>query len=266
MISLSDFKPLKPREIKLKPIQFKVAEKKIADESQLEQNDALSEVDQLLERKKQLLDELAYLKTELKTTKDTIELNRKRADEDIEQAKTTWISERELLEEAAQQKGFQEGYIAGENQAQVDFKERINLANDIIHQAEKERELIIEQANQEIVELSMAVAKKVVFDAVLTKDAMLPIVKEAIKTYHNQTIIRIRTSVTDFELIHSQTDELARVLNEGVMLSVLPDDSLSTGGCVIETPSGQLDISVDRQLEKIHQTLSDTMEEMNRGH
>lgn len=266
MISLSDFKPLKAREIKLKPIQFKVEEPVYVDEMTEEVDASRSDIDQLEQQKADLNNEITELKHELTKVKQQIEQEKEQAQQEINQAKHDWQSEKDILIESAKNEGYQSGYEIGEQTALADFTTRIEKANEIIHQAEQEREIIIEKAQSDIVELSMVVAKKVVFDAVMSKDALLPLVKEAIKTYHDQTIIRIRTSIHDFDLIHSQTDELTRVLIDGVMLSVLPDDKLPTGGCVIETPSGQLDISVDRQLEKIHEALTETMEAMQRGH
>ncbi|MGM0522554.1 MAG: flagellar assembly protein FliH [Bacillota bacterium] len=263
---MSDFKPFKAREIKLKPIQFKVEEPVHVDDTLTEEDESLSEIEQLEHQKKQLNDELMQLKQELTNIQQQIDQEKQQAEQDINQQKQDWQSEKETLIESAKNEGYQAGYETGEQAALADFASRIEQANEIIHQAEQEREIIIEKAHADIVELSMVVAKKVVFDAVMSKDALLPIVKTAIKDYHDQTIIRIRTSIQDFDLIHSQTDELTRVLNEGVMLSVLPDDKLPTGGCVIETPSGQLDVSVDRQLEKIHEALTETMEEMQRGY
>ena len=266
MILLSDFKPLKAREIKLKPIQFKVEEPVQVDEPSTVVDDSLSELEQLEQQKTHLNAELNQLKQELTKVQQQIETEKQQAEQDIDQKRQDWQLEKETLVESAKNEGYQAGYKTGEQAALADFSSRIETANEIIHQAEQEREIIIEKAHADIVELSMVVAKKVVFDAVMSKDALLPIVKTAIKDYHDQTIIRIRTSIQDFDLIHSQTDELTRVLNDGVMLSVLPDDKLPTGGCVIETPSGQLDVSVDRQLEKIHDALTETMEEMQRGH
>ena len=266
MILLSDFKPLKAREIKLKPIQFKVEEPVQVDEPSTVVDDSLSELEQLEQQKTHLNAELNQLKQELTKVQQQIETEKQQAEQEIDQKRQDWQLEKETLVESAKNEGYQAGYKTGEQAALADFSSRIETANEIIHQAEQEREIIIEKAHADIVELSMVVAKKVVFDAVMSKDALLPIVKTAIKDYHDQTIIRIRTSIQDFDLIHSQTDELTRVLNDGVMLSVLPDDKLPTGGCVIETPSGQLDVSVDRQLEKIHDALTETMEEMQRGH
>ncbi len=266
MISLSDFKPLKAREIKLKPIQFKVEEPMHVDETSTEVDASLSEIDQLEQQKAHLNDTLTKLKQELTQVQQQIEQEKQQAEQDINQAKQDWQSEKETLIEAAKTEGYQAGYDTGEQAALADFASQIEKANEIIHQAEQEREIIIDKAHADIVELSLVVAKKVVFDSVMSKEALLPIVKEAIKAYHVQTIIRIRTSIQDFDLIYSQTDELTRVLNDGVMLTVLPDDKLPTGGCVIETPSGQLDVSVDRQLKKIHEALTETMEEMQRGH
>jgi len=266
MILLSDFKPLKAREIKLKPIQFKVEEPVQVDEPSTVVDDSLSELEQLEQQKTHLNTELNQLKQELIKVQQQIETEKQQAEQDIDQKRQDWQLEKETLVESAKNEGYQAGYETGEQAALADFSSRIETANEIIHQAEQEREIIIEKAHADIVELAMVVAKKVVFDAVMSNDALLPIVKTAIKDYHDQTIIRIRTSIQDFDLIHSQTDELTRVLNDGVMLSVLPDDKLPTGGCVIETPSGQLDVSVDRQLEKIHEALTETMEEMQRGH
>ncbi|GEM00769.1 flagellar assembly protein FliH [Halolactibacillus halophilus] len=263
---MSDFKPLKAREIKLKPIQFKVEEPEQIGDSPSEVDESLSDLEQLEQKKAHLNDELNQLKQELTKVHQQIEADRQQAEQDINQKKQDWQLEKETLIESAKNEGYQAGHETGEQAALADFSSRIEKANEIIHQAEQEREIIIDKAHADIVELAMVVAKKVVFDAVMSNDALLPIVKTAIKDYHDQTIIRIRTSIQDFDLIHSQTDELTRVLNDGVMLSVLPDDKLPIGGCVIETPSGQLDVSVDRQLEKIHEALTETMEEMPRGH
>lgn len=263
MILLSDFKPLKAREIKLKPIRFKI-EESIKDGVQSESVESVSEIDTFLAKKAQLEQELSDLNNDFVTLQQEIIQKREQADKEIELNKQNWEKEKVKQKEQAINEGYQAGYEEGRQNALIDFQSRIEKANEIIHQAEQEREIIIDKSHNDIVDLSMYIAKKVVMDAIMSKDAMLPIVNRSIKAYHDQTIIRIRVSVDDFDLIHSNTDELTRVLQAGVMLSVLPDEKLAAGGCIIETPTGQLDVSVDRQLEKIHEALTETMEEMQR--
>lgn len=260
MILLSN-SSLEPRKIGIKPIKFKELKQTFPH---AHSGEGISKEDQLKHKHQQLAESIQEQELKLQSIKTEAENELTLARETIQAEQAAWDEEKQSWIEEARKKGYQLGYEEGENQAFQDFNQRIRKATAIIHQAEEEREVIIDQAEADILKLAMSVAEKIVKQSIIEKDAALELVKAAIKECHNQAIIRIYVSVDDFELVNTHTDDLLRMLDEGVTLSVHPDETQQEGICIIETPNGKLDVSVDVQLDKINRTLMEYMEEMHR--
>lgn len=255
MILLSNPSSNGSRKINLKPIVFP-AYTDIVKQDSVENHFENAQV--------KLASEVEELQTQLTQLRQSISSERAAFDSEIEEAKRIFEKEKKQAEETARNKGYQVGYDEGTNQAFIDFSDRLHQANELIYQAEQEREIIIDKAESDILGIAMAAAKKIVGSALLDKEAMLNIVQEGIKHCHNQPILRIFTSIDDFNLVNEHTDELNRLLDDGVSLSIHPNETFSQGHCEIETPHGKVDLSVDTQLEKISTALFEAMEELRR--
>lgn len=78
----------------------------------------------------------------------------------IEQEKNNWAAEKQKLIEEAKAEGFEQGVALGKAEAMKQYAELIGQANSITEMSRKAAEDKLEDANEEIVELAVALAKK----------------------------------------------------------------------------------------------------------
>jgi flagellar assembly protein FliH len=164
------------------------------------------------------------------------------------------------LEQEAYEKGFaqgeRDGFELGEKKA-AKFVEKIeNLFMESIPLKDE----IIKQHEKEILDLIFAVAGKIVhhqieFDESIVKDTIL----SALKLSVQKSKIVIRVNPKDYDFVEKLRPDLFMKFNEVKSIIISSDQSISRGGCFLETPGGDVDARVEAQLEKIRQSLEENM-------
>ncbi|MCL2699868.1 MAG: FliH/SctL family protein, partial [Defluviitaleaceae bacterium] len=67
--------------------------------------------------------------------------------------------------------------------------------------------------------------------------------------------ITIRVSDADYEATYESREEIQQYADAGAKLEILKDPSLTQGDCIIETPFGAIDCSLDQQSESLKKNL-----------
>ena len=107
-------------------------------------------------------------------------------------------------------------------------------------------------------ELAVHVAEKIL--KVQLNDepkSFLPIVLSAIETIKDQSMVSIYLHPNNYEEVIQQKDELIRSLDGDTKVSIYIDHKLKEHACVIEHPFGQIDASIDTQLQQLRKALLD---------
>ncbi|GAB3793956.1 flagellar assembly protein FliH [Virgibacillus kimchii] len=214
--------------------------------------------DEIAAEKDRAWQELGQAKDELEQVKkeqETLLLNTKRA---IEQEKENWKEEKKNLRKAARQEGYQTGYIQGKEESLREFSSLIDQANSLTDAALQDYEKTIEKSEEKILDLAIHTAGRIM-TLKLEEDpsAFLPIVKAAVKELKDQTIITIHVHPDYYLTVMEQKDELVRLLEDDMKLSLYANENLDETGCMIHHPFGQIDAGVDTQLEQIRKALSE---------
>ena len=103
-----------------------------------------------------------------------------------------------------------------------------------------------------MLKLVIAVARKVVRrEVAMDRDVILGILREAVKNVLDRDRIKIRLNPQDHERVSKLTPALIAGF-EGIRSIVLEaDEGISAGGAVIETAFGEIDATLEQQLEEI---------------
>lgn len=163
------------------------------------------------------------------------------------------------------ERAFQSGYQSGWETA---VKE-IQMATDSIFRTFRKglddivslKDSILDQSEDDIVQLSTAIAKKLVCKELRQHpDTIVSIVKEAIKLVRSRDEIVIRIHPEDCDILKQHLSEMVEQLNEGkagpqqdVPIRIEEDPSLTPGGCIVETDTGLIDMSFEARMESIDQ-------------
>ena len=163
---------------------------------------------------------------------------------------------KEDLKERAYKEGFELGLKEGREKAQKEVEEILARLEGLIRSLEKIREEIYKKAEEEILQLSIAIAKKILRrELELNHSSVLQLVREAIRRLTEEDTIKVYLSFEDFELVKRHREDLIRELGESKNLIISPSQEVSPGGCFVETDFAQVDARLETQLETIIQAL-----------
>ncbi|OWA33761.1 flagellar assembly protein FliH [Saccharibacillus sp. O16] len=166
----------------------------------------------------------------------------------------------EDLIEAVKSQGFREGYEEGRAQAEAELALRMQQAAEeaqaLIQEAVRTKEEIIQEAEPFLVDLSTAIAEKVI-DRKLAEDEELTLglIRQTLSRKRQQGTIALCVAPSQFSMINSAREELAMSIDSQAELEILPDSTVKDRGCVIRSNFGSVDARIDTQLTEIKREL-----------
>lgn len=259
MISLSKMKQYheqnhKEKVIQIKPIEFK----KVEHAANVNPSISFEEEKNMLEKEIQnLQDQIENLKREKERMIDSTK-------EEIKREKENWDQEKKLLINQGYQEGYEIGISEGRQKAEVQYETLINQMNDLEKMAIKDYHTRLEQTDHVIVDLSVNIAEKIIQDEIAKDPKMfLNIVTAAITEIKDQSQISIHAHPDNYEILMKQKGELINTLDGDTKLSIFMNQKMTVNECLIEHPFGQVDASVDTQLEQIRDVLHQVTMEIN---
>jgi flagellar assembly protein FliH len=160
------------------------------------------------------------------------------------------------LRDEASKEGHASGYKVGVAQGYDEVKAFLEEAVKIVEYAKQEKQELLERSEQEILELALAVATRVVHSEITINSAVvLAVVKDALQKAKDQNRITIRVHPFDFETVMAEKQTLQAILGREMGMEIRGDIGVGAGGCVIETEYGAIDARIDTQLETIKSAL-----------
>lgn len=175
-----------------------------------------------------------------------------------------WWQERRLqdehLVEALKSEGYDTGYREGSEKVLSDLQEQIaqmmEEAQTVLKQAYLMKEQIIQEAEPFLVELSCAIAEKVI-DKQLTleSDYVIDLIKNNLSRKREQGVITLCVAPKYFSFVQAAREELGAAIDSQAELQIIPDSTVQDRGCVIRSSFGSVDARVDTQLTEIKKEL-----------
>jgi len=130
---------------------------------------------------------------------------------------------------------------------------RLKVVSQALLQAKEEA---LNQAQKEVVEMALAIAKRVVRANVqVNKEIVTNMVEESLRRVVDRERILIRVNPKDVEEIRGHRDEYTSSVEGIESLEIVADRRVSPGGCVVETNTGNIVADLDAQLEEIKEKL-----------
>lgn len=169
------------------------------------------------------------------------------------------IDDRNLVsraqEEAVQikQNAYQEGYNLGLQQATTEIDNFKNVLSAFMGAEDKVFNLIAPN----VLELSMSIAQKVIkheakIDLQIVEDTVMDALKMLSK---NEPKIVLRVNPIQVQYLKDTLPEKIKSLGMETKLSVLSDEAVAEGGCIIQTNNGMIDATVEAQLGIVQMAL-----------
>lgn len=207
-----------------------------------------------------LSDAMALAEKQLQTARTQIEQLRATAKLEIE----SWWEARRLEDdsviashrEQGYSTGFQEGLTAGKEQAYAEFMPKVEEAIEVLNKAYAAKQVILGEAEPFLVELSTAVARKILEKELQTHpEQVLGIIGKALARIRGQQMIVLSVHPHQFTIVQDSREELLRLIDHEAELKIIPDPAVDIGGCLIRNALGTIDARIDTQLKEIKKGL-----------
>jgi len=159
---------------------------------------------------------------------------------------------RAAVEREAFAKGFAQGERAGAEAAGKRGEVMLRRLTETLDELTSLRAQMIHQTEHQMVQLALAVARRVVHREIsLDRDLLVAMARVAMDRLGESAQVTVRLSPEDFEA----TSAARAALWTGTNVTVVADSRVSRGGCRIESDLGVMDAGADAQIQEIARAL-----------
>lgn len=169
------------------------------------------------------------------------------------------IDDRNLVsraqEEAVQikQNAYQEGYNLGLQQAAAEIENFQNVLGAFMGAQDR----VFNEIAPNILELSMSIAQKVIkHEATTDVQVVVDTVMDALRMLSkNEPKIVLRVNPVQVQYLKDTLPDKIKSIGMETKLSILSDEAVTEGGCIIQTNNGMIDATVEAQLGIVQMAL-----------
>jgi flagellar assembly protein FliH len=164
----------------------------------------------------------------------------------------------ESIAQGAREQGFEAGYSEGVARAEAAVLERLAMAEQVVAQVRVAREEALASCERDLVELAFQIAEKVVRQRVAADpDATLGVLEHALRKAFVRDGLTVLCNPADLERLSGASEILQTRVGSLSGLSLIGDRRISQGGVVVRTDAGDIDATIESQLERLRDLMFD---------
>lgn len=156
----------------------------------------------------------------------------------------------------ARASGFQQGFLAGQSEAESQYRSKIDESLELMRQIESDQKKRLLQSEQQLIELSVEIAQRIIEKQLETDNEwIVNTVKSALAEAVDQSKIEIYAHPEDIPMLAANKEEFLSSFASRIDLFFVAELSIRQGGCVLHTPIGTIDARLDTQLNEVRRAL-----------
>jgi flagellar assembly protein FliH len=162
----------------------------------------------------------------------------------------------EAIKSEGYEQGYNEGRLKAEEELQKKIEEMIIESQTVLEEAYRVKNQIIQEAEPFLVELSTAIAEKVIGKQLTIESGyMIDLIRKNLSRKREQGVITLCVSPMNYEYVQAAREELSLSIDSQAELKIIPDVTVKDSGCVIRSSFGSIDARIDTQLVEIKKEL-----------
>ncbi|MGM0418261.1 MAG: FliH/SctL family protein [Thermodesulfobacteriota bacterium] len=170
----------------------------------------------------------------------------------------------EELREEKKAEGFEEGkingYEAGKQEAydevRKEFGQKAKSVLKILESIESSWDKVLEKYEDEIVELSLNIARRVLYsNLTLDPDFVKLSIKEALNEIPDPVDVTIGVNPEDYNIIEMIKEDFFQRFENLKNITIVSDPAIGRGGCTIDSESGGITQTVENRLNILEEQL-----------
>ncbi|MBI3900278.1 MAG: hypothetical protein HY308_18595 [Gammaproteobacteria bacterium] len=158
------------------------------------------------------------------------------------------------LRQQAVDDGFAQGKNEGREQGEAEFEAQLEKLAALLASARASLDAGIDGVTDIAVEIVYEAVVKIIGERMTQRDAVVATVREVIRHAKERNRLVARVAPYDLAWIEMERLRLIDGLNTGDV-ELVADERVQMGGCLLETPAGNLDGRLEIQLEQLRDAL-----------
>jgi flagellar assembly protein FliH len=164
----------------------------------------------------------------------------------------------ETIAQAAREQGFEAGYSEGIARAEAAMVERLAMAEQLVATTRAAREESLASCERDLVELAFEIAEKIVRQRVVANpETAIGVLEHALRKAFVRDGLTVLCNPDDLERLSGASEHLQTRVGSLKGLSLIGDRRISQGGVVVRTDAGDIDATIESQLERLKDMLFD---------
>jgi flagellar assembly protein FliH len=156
--------------------------------------------------------------------------------------------------------GHEEGRRRGHEEAitelQSQLEQLIPAWTEALESFEAQRKDLLLAAREDVLELALTMGGKITHRVIETAPEVVTAqVAEALGLVAEASAVTVSVNPNDRKLVEKVLGEIVEKIGICTHVELREDEQVSRGGCVLATGKGRIDATVDRQIERIVETL-----------
>lgn len=235
-------------------VQWEAEKQSLLDKAQAEAKEIVAKAEQAaFDEVKRQTDQAQVAKTNAEVeAADVLKKANEEAAAIIAQAQ----EEKQKIHDEAYKTGFDEGREKGYEEGNLEAQRLIDRLHVILDRIMDKRQEILDNTEQQIVELVLLMARKVV--KVISenqRNVVMSNVLQALRKVKGRGDVIVRVNLADVKLTTEHTKDFMRAVENIQNITVAEDSSIDRGGCIIETDFGAIDARISSQLAELEQKI-----------
>ena len=156
--------------------------------------------------------------------------------------------ERREAEEQGRSAGHEAGFVEGKSEVE----RLVQRTQTVLQRAQDKRTEILEETEQEIINLVLLIARKVI--KVISenqRNVVISNVVQALRKVKGRGNVIIRVNMADLKLSTEHLKDFINLVEGAKSVQIVEDSTIDEGGCVIETDFGEIDARIASQLAEL---------------
>jgi flagellar assembly protein FliH len=164
--------------------------------------------------------------------------------------------DRERVEREAYHRGFSEGKAAGREQAGAELQPVLDQLGRTLASLTTLRSRVRTEAEGDLLKLAVAIARRVLHrELTLDPNSIEGLIRVALEKLQARELCRVRVHPDQEAAIRSSLERFSNANK----VEITADSSMQCGDVVFETAHGNLDASIESQLQEIERGLADRL-------
>jgi len=179
---------------------------------------------------------------------------------------STAVNEAEEFEHpaatASSEEAFTRGRIAGIREAGERFEQAANALAKGLEEICHLRESILNNSSRDMLRLVLTIARQVIHREVKADpEIVLSTIDMALQAAVESDCFQVRVNPGDLAVVEEQKPLFLASIKGLENIIFKADEGVSAGGCLVESELGQVDATIEGQLEEVRKTLLGAIEE-----